>query len=288
MDDARFLIVGANGQLGRALKERFPHAAATDRDELDITDWQSVSEYDWSAVDVILNAASFTNVDGAQSPEGRQAAWQVNAVAVSYLSRIATEKDKTLVHVSTDYVFDGSKEPHREDEPFTPLGVYGQTKAAGDIAASMTPKHYILRATWVIGEGHNFARIMMGLAAKNISPSVVMDQVGRLTFAHRLVDAIEHLLKTKAAFGTYNSTNGGEPASWADIARAIFSDLGRNDLTITDTTTAEYFKDKPQASPRPLKSIMDLSKIEGTGLRLYDWRDDLHAYIQAELAKSKE
>jgi len=282
MDSSRFLILGANGQLGTALHERYPQARATDRNELDITDEQSVANFDWSSVDVILNAAAFTNVDGAETPEGREAAWQVNAVAVGHLARAATQHNITLVHLSTEYVFDGTKDPHTEAEHPTPLGVYAQSKAAGDIAAATTPQHYILRTSWVIGEGHNFVRIMMGLAEKNISPKVVSDQVGRLTFTGTLVDAIDHLLKTKAEPGTYNVSNDGDPASWADITRAIFKALKRDDLTVTDTTTEAYFQDKPQAAPRPLRSIMDLSKIKATGLQLRDWHDDLGTYISQQ------
>lgn len=288
MNDARFLIVGAYGQLGKALQATYPNAIAVDRDTFDMTDWEMIKNYDWSKVDVIINAAAYTNVDGAESPEGREAAWKVNAVAVSYLSRIATEHDKILVHISSDYVFDGTKEPHTEDEAFTPLGVYGQTKAAGDIAAAMTPKHYILRATWVIGDGHNFIRIMVGLAEKNISPKVVNDQIGRLTFTSQLIAIIDHALTKQLPYGTYNATNGGEPASWAEITRAIFTELGRDDLTVTDVSTADYFADKPEASPRPLKSSMDLSKLQATGLNVEDWRTALHEYIQAEQAKPKE
>jgi dTDP-4-dehydrorhamnose 3,5-epimerase len=192
------------------------------------------------------------------------------------------------VHVSTDYVFNGTKTPHTEDEPLTPLGVYGQSKAAGDIAASLTPKHYILRTSWVIGDGPNFVRIMTGLAAKNISPKVVSDQIGRLTFTDTLVNAVDHLLTNKVEFGTYNLSNDGTPASWAEISQAIFKELGRDDLAVTPVTTEEYFAGKPNIAPRPLKSELDLSKIKSTGLKLNDWRDDLHAYIQNEQSKPKE
>ncbi|HSX07908.1 MAG TPA: NAD(P)-dependent oxidoreductase [Candidatus Saccharimonadales bacterium] len=288
MDATRFLIIGAAGQLGLALGERFPDAIKTDRGELDITDWESVKNFDWSRVDVILNAAAYTNVDGAETPEGRKAAWQVNATATGYLAKIASEHNITLVHVSTDYVFDGTAAPHTETEAFSPLGVYAQSKAAGDIAASVAPKYYVLRTSWVIGEGNNFVRTMIGLAAKNVSPTVVSDQIGRLTFTVQLVDAVEHLLKIQAEYGTYNVSNGGDPASWADITRTIFSELGRTDLTVTDTTTAEYFKSKPGgAAPRPLQSALDLSKIQATGLSLSDWRTDLHSYIISETKKEQ-
>lgn len=288
MDEPQILIIGANGQLGKALQAKYPKAKAVDRDTFDMTDWDMLSKYDWSGVDVILNAAAYTNVDGAQAPEGRQAAWKINATGAGYLSKIATQHDITLVHVSSEYVFDGTKTPHTEDEPFTPLGVYAQTKAAGDIAVSIAPKHYIVRTSWLIGDGPNFVRTMMGLAAKNISPSVVGDQIGRLTFTDTLVDAIHHLLQTKSAYGTYNVSNDGQPASWADITRTIFKELGRDDLQVTDTTTEDYFANKPESAPRPKQSAMDLDKIKGTGLALRDWHDDLHQYIQAEQAKAKE
>lgn len=288
MDESRILIVGAYGQLGKALQAKYPKAIAVDRDTFDMTDWKVVADYDWSKVDVILNAAAYTNVDGAETDEGRPLAWKINAVGPSYLSKVAAEHDITLVHVSSDYVFDGTKNPHTEDESVVPLGVYGQAKAAGDIAVGVSPKHYILRTTWLIGDGPNFVRIMMGLAEKNISPSVVKDQIGRLTFTSTLVSAIDHLLTTKAAFGTYNLTDDGEPASWADITRTIFKEIGRDDLTVTDVSTKEYFKSKPNVAPRPLLSIMDLTKVKGTGLKLPDWHDNLHNYIKDEQAKPKE
>ncbi|MGH7158042.1 MAG: SDR family oxidoreductase [Candidatus Saccharimonadales bacterium] len=288
MDESRFLIVGAYGQLGKALQAKYPKAKAVDRDNFDMTDWDMLSNYDWSTVDVILNAAVFANVDGAETTEGRETAWKVNAAGPSYLSKIATKHNLTLVHVSTDYVFDGTKAPHLESESYTPLGVYAQSKAAGDIASAMTEKHYIARISWLIGDGPNFVRTMMGLAAKNISPTVVADQVGRLTFADSLADAIDHLLRTKAAYGIYNASSDGKPASWADITREIFTALGRNDLTVTDTSTEEYFASKSNISPRPKGSALDLSKIKATGLKLQDWHEELKTYIKAEQAKPEE
>ncbi len=279
MNTSRILILGAGGQLGKALRECFPQALAADRTALDITSEQSVRQFDWSTVDIIINAAAYTNVDGAQTAEGREAAWKTNGTAVGYLAAAAHDQDKILVHISSEYVFDGTKSPHAEDEAFTPLGVYAQSKAAGDIAAATTPKHYILRTSWVIGDGNNFVRTMIGLAGRDISPSVVADQIGRLTFTTTLTAAIQHLLDTAAPYGTYNVSDDGDPVSWADVTRAIFTELGRDDLTVTDTATAEYFAGKPDVSPRPLRSTMDLTKIKATGLTLPDWRADLHIYI---------
>jgi dTDP-4-dehydrorhamnose reductase len=288
MDESRTLIIGAAGQLGRALQARFPKAIATDHEELDITNRQSVEAFDWSQVDLILNAAAYTNVDGAETPEGREAAWLVNGTAVAYLTTAASIHNLTLIHLSTEYVFDGTKSPHRENEPLTPLGVYAQSKAAGDLAASIAPKHYILRTSWVIGEGKNFVRTMMNLADKSISPTVVGDQVGRLTFTETLVDAMVHLLQTSAAYGTYNVSNEGSSASWAEITRTIFNELGRDDLTVTEATTADYFANKPGTAPRPLQSEMNLDKIKAAGFTPRDWRDDLHEYIEHEQATAKE
>jgi dTDP-4-dehydrorhamnose 3,5-epimerase/reductase len=283
MDDSSIFIAGANGQFGRALQVQYPGARSADINELDITDAASVAAYDWSNIKLIFNAAAYTNVDGAETAEGTVSAWQVNATAVGNLVRAALEHDLTLVHVSTDYVFDGTQAPHAEQEPFSPLSVYGQSKAAGDIAVSLAPKHYILRTSWVIGEGKNFVRTMLGLGQKGVSPTVVADQVGRLTFTDELVRAIDHLLTTQAPYGTYNVSNDGEPASWAEITRAIFQ-AANFDLTVTDTTTAEYYADKDNIAPRPLQSSFDLTKIKSTGLTLSDWHDALQTYVQKELS----
>jgi dTDP-4-dehydrorhamnose reductase len=282
MSDSEILIIGANGQLGLALQEKYPNAKAVDSNQLDITDTKAVQDFDWSGVATILNAAAYTNVDGAETAEGRVAAWKVNATGVRNLAEAAIRHDLTLVHISSDYVFDGTQENHKDTESFSPLSVYGQSKAAGDVAASLVPKHYILRATWVIGEGKNFVRTMLSLGQKTIAPTVVADQVGRLTFTSELVRIVDHLLATKAVYGTYNTTNDGEPASWANITREIFK-LGGYDLTVTDTTTTEYYAGKEGVAPRPLNSSMDLEKLQQTGFQSRDWHDDLEDYVTREL-----
>lgn len=285
MDDSTFLIVGANGQLGRALRSRYPDARAVDTEELDITDARAVNNYDWGGITIIFNAAAYTNVDGAETPEGKKIAQAVNTDGVANLAKAAAEHDITLVHISTEYVFDGTKSPHMEDEPASPLSEYGKSKAAGDVEAAKAAKHYIVRVSWLIGDGKNFVRTMLGLGKKGVSPAVVADQVGRLTFAGELVRGINHLLAVKAPFGVYNITGSGQPASWADVTRVIFQDAGLTDLTVTDTTTAEYFADKPEAAKRPLESTLSLDKIEATGFEPTDWRDDLTQYIKKELAQ---
>ncbi len=285
MDSSKFLIIGSRGQLGLALQSQYPDAKAVDSDELDITDQEAVESFDWSNITHILNAAAYTNVDGAESAEGRVAAWAVNALAVSNLARVATVHDLVLLHISSDYVFDGTKDSHTENEAFSPLSVYGASKAAGDIACATTPKHYILRTSWVIGEGKNFVRTMVGVAEKNISPTVVADQIGRLTFTSELVRTIDHLLSSSQLSGTYNVSNGGSPASWADITRQIFEFLGRTDLSVTDASTVDYFAGKEGIAPRPLQSSLDLTKIQSTGFVPKDWVEDLKSYLEKEQTK---
>ncbi len=282
MDDSKFLIVGANGQLGKALTAQYPQATAVDRAALDISDKSALEAFDWSNITHILNAAAYTNVDGAETNEGRVAAWAINATAVANLTTIANRHGLTLVHISSDYVFDGTNTPHTEAEPLSPLSVYGASKAAGDVAAGLTPKHYIVRTSWVIGEGKNFVQTMVGLAQKDISPTVVHDQIGRLTFTSELVKAIDHLLASESPFGTYNVSNEGESASWADITREIFSQLGKDNLTVTNTTTKEYFAQKEGIAPRPLESSLDLSKIQSTGFTSTDWKTDLLNYVKGD------
>lgn len=279
MDNSKIFIVGANGQLGLALQKQYPGAQKADINELDITNRESVLGFDWSNITHILNAAAFTNVDGAESAEGRGVSWKVNATAVGYLTEVARKHNIILVHISSDYVFDGTKDPHTETEDLSPLSVYGASKAAGDLLVGQLEKHYILRTSWVIGEGHNFVRTMVGLAEKNISPSVVDDQVGRLTFTSQLVAAIDHLLSSNSPYGTYNISNEGPSASWAEITRLIFQELGRTDLTVTDVSTAEYYAGKEGIAPRPLQSTLDLSKIKTTGLVPTSWQDELKTYV---------
>lgn len=279
-NEEQILITGANGQLGTALRKKYPKAQFADITELDITDVQSVNNYDWSKIATIINAAAFTNVDGAETPEGRKVAWKVNAQAVANLAKIAQQKDITLIHVSSDYVFDGTTiGPHTEEENFTPLSVYGASKAAGDLAVSTLPKYYIIRTAWVIGEGKNFVRTMLSLAEKKISPTVVSDQIGRLTFTSELVRAINHLISSDSPYGTYNVTNSGPLNSWAEITRQIFALAKVEDLVVTDITTEKYFIGQENIAPRPLNSDMSLQKIHATGFKSTDWQEDLEKYI---------
>jgi dTDP-4-dehydrorhamnose 3,5-epimerase len=284
MNNQQILITGGSGQLGLALQKQFPGAIPTDSAELDITDRAAVENFDWDNIRIIINAAAYTNVDGAETPEGKALAEKINVEGVKNLADMATQHDLTLIHLSSDYVFDGTKENHLETEGFHPLSVYGQTKADADTyIMANTPKYYILRTSWLIGEGKNFVRTMLELGAKGISPKVVNDQSGRLTFTSELVRIIAYLLEKQAPYGVYNASNDGPVKSWYEITRDIFQIAGYTQA-VTGITTAEYFIGKENIAHRPTHSDFDLDKLHAIGLQSTDWETELADYIQTHLA----
>lgn len=277
------LVLGANGQVGRALRAEYrddPTVEFVTRDEVDLAgDLETARR--WQDYDTVINAAAYTAVDAAETPSGRADAWAVNVTGVAALARIATAHGLSLVHLSSDYVFDGTSDaPYREDDPIAPLGVYGQTKAAGDQIVATVPRHYILRTSWVIGDGHNFVRTMASLAERGVDPSVVDDQFGRLTFTSELARAIRHLTTTGAPYGTYNVTGSGPALSWADIARRVFELTGHDPARITGVSTDTYFASATSAvAPRPRNSVLDTQKLESTGFKPEAADDSLSRYL---------
>ncbi|HEY5784808.1 MAG TPA: bifunctional dTDP-4-dehydrorhamnose 3,5-epimerase family protein/NAD(P)-dependent oxidoreductase [Microlunatus sp.] len=279
MRPPRRLVLGAGGQLGRALLAAWPDATGLTRAELDLSDGAAVAAFDFSDYGVVVNAAAYTAVDAAETPAGRRDAWATNVTAVGALAHAAREHRMTLIHVSSDYVFDGTVEVHGEDEPFSPLGVYGQTKAAGDAVVATVPRHYLLRTSWVIGEGRNFVATMASLADRGIAPSVVADQFGRLTFTDEIVAAIDHLLAVDAPYGTYNLSNGGPVTTWAEVAKAVYAGRGQDPARVTEVTAEAYGRGKDLA-PRPQHSALDLAKITATGFVARPAADRLTTYLR--------
>jgi dTDP-4-dehydrorhamnose reductase/dTDP-4-dehydrorhamnose 3,5-epimerase len=272
------LIIGASGQLGRALIKAIPGAVAISRATLDLASPDSVVGFDFRPYGLVINAAAYTAVDAAETEDGRREAWAVNVSGVAALVEAARRHRFTVIHISSDYVFDGTEVLHTETEPFSPLGVYGQTKAAGDTLVASLPAHYVLRTSWLIGDGHNFVRTMASLADRGVSPEVVNDQFGRLTFTTEIGRAIMHLLDVEAPYGTYNLSNDGDAMTWADIARAVFQVRGRDAASVRNVTTAEYAAGKPLA-PRPEHSVLNLDKIISSGFRPADAMTQLQAYL---------
>ncbi len=284
METDRFFITGAGGQLGRELAKHYPDATAKTSGEMDITNLDQLKNYDWSRFSVLINAAAYTKVDEAEAENGEILARAVNADGAKNLAEIARENDLVLVHISTDYVFDGLQQVHREDEPFNPLNVYGETKAEGDETVTTLNKHYILRTSWVIGDGKNFIQTMLDLGKQGRELNIVSDQIGRPTFTDELVRVIDFILRHQVEYGTYNVSNDGRPVSWADLARQAFILAGIDTSKIHDITTAEYFADKASSAKRPLNSTFDLSKLKATGYTPKDWEDNLKDYLLTTLS----
>lgn len=283
MKSRRTLVIGGNGQVGRALAALLEDEPGHDfpaRSELDLCHPQQLSGIDWSGYETVINAAAYTQVDLAESESGRADAWETNVAAVAALARTCLEHGITLVHISSDYVFDGRKPLYGEADRVCPLGVYGQTKAAGDSLVQLLPKHYIVRTSWVIGDGKNFVGTMERLARSGADPVVVNDQVGRLSFAQDIAAGIMHLLKTKAPYGTYNLSNDGAPVSWARIAKEVFALTGHAAERIRESSTADYFAGRSDMAPRPAHSSLALDKIKATGFQPADQFERLKSYLE--------
>ena len=302
MAPKRTLVTGCDGQLGRAVRALAEERGVDkdfdfcDVDAFDMSDPGAYSKYDWPLYGTVINCGAYTAVDRAETPEGRAAAWRANAMGPALLARTCAEHGITLVHVSSDYVFDGVRELHDEGEPFSPLSVYGQTKAAGDIAVAGCPRHYIARSSWVVGDGRNFVRTMKGLSDRCADPgdvldrvAVVDDQLGRLTFTRDMAEGIFHLLGYReggaepgapAPYGTYDLTGSGPVESWAQIAARVFDLANGNGGAVAPVSTAGYYAGaEGPIAPRPVHSALDLAKIEGSGYSPRDWTESLAEYV---------
>ena len=272
----KILVTGAHGQLGRALQKLWEEKTADffTRTEFDVTD---IPALDFSRYRAVVNCAAYNDVNGAE--HDRAAAWAVNADAPANLARIANEHDLTLVHVSSDYIFDGTREVHTEDEPASPLSAYGASKAAGDTAAQTARKHYVIRTSWVFGDGANFMDTMATLAEKGAQPKVVHDQRGRPTWAEDLAKGIAHLLETEAPSGVYNLTSDGDAVGRDEIAMAVFIGMGKDPSDVHPVSTAQYAEIAGPEARRPAESTLDLAKIQATGFAPTNWRAALAVYL---------
>ncbi|WP_242139321.1 dTDP-4-dehydrorhamnose reductase [Sphingomonas sp. TREG-RG-20F-R18-01] len=276
------LIVGAGGQLGHALLATAPEGVeivTCDQDTVDITDAQRVAAFvAESDPDVIFNAAAYTAVDKAESDAERAQA--VNADAVGFLAAAARAAQAKLVHVSTDFVFDGAaRHPYAPDAAPAPLGVYGRTKLAGERAAG--PDALVVRTAWLYGPvGGNFVRTMLRLMQAHPQVRVVADQIGCPTYAPALAAAL-WAMAGQDATGVYHFSDGGE-ASWFDFAVAIQEEAMARGLfdtavPIIPITTAEY----PTPAQRPAYSVLDCRATYALlGHPATPWRENLHIMIE--------
>lgn len=272
----RYLIAGAGGMLGADLQHVLAgrEVTALARGDLDITDATAVRDA-VTGHDVVINAAAYTKVDEAETDEA--SAFAVNATGAGILADAAAANGARLVHVSTDYVFDGAgTHPYSEATPRDPLGAYGRTKAAGEELVLAHPYVYLVRTAWLYGEhGPNFAQTMLRLAGERDTVSVVTDQIGQPTWSRDLASAIVRLLDAGAPFGVYHGTNSGE-ASWFDFARAIFEDSGLDPDRVLPTDSSSFTR----PAPRPGYSVLGHAAWDAAGLPApRPWRDALRAAI---------
>jgi dTDP-4-dehydrorhamnose reductase len=280
----RVLLLGASGQLGTEIVRARPPEGWTiiagARDAFDLAQPEALAE----AVlqlrpDAIINAAAYTAVDKAETES--ELAHKLNHHAPSHLAAAAHKIGAPIVHVSTDYVFDGTKPtPYVETDPISPINVYGHSKALGEWAVlDRCARAAVLRTSWVYSpHGANFVKTMLRLGETRDDISVVADQVGRPTaaadLAHACLLMTRHLLQSDwSATGLFHYAGGGE-ATWAEFAEAIFAGAaqrGRRRANVTPITTAQY----PTAARRPANSRLDTSKIEALGVATRPWRDAL-------------
>ncbi len=289
------LVVGRAGQVARALVEESAATGvalvALGRPDLDLVDAASID----AAVDkltpwLVINAAAYTAVDQAESDEA--AAFALNAEGAGMLAACAAKAGLPMLHLSTDYVFDGAKPaPYVETDPTAPLGVYGRSKLAGEVAvAQANPAHLILRTAWVYSAfGKNFAKTMLRVAETRTELGVVQDQIGNPTSAHDIAVALLKLAETIAAkpqqsWGTYHLTARGD-ASWADFAAEIFDVSAKHGgpvAAVKRITTEDY----PTPTRRPANSRLDCARLEKTfGVRLPHWKDSTRTCIERLVAE---
>ncbi len=279
----KILVTGANGQLGRAIQASIASSsdlyAFTDIEELDITDPKATLEHiKRGEYDVVVNCAAYTNVEEAE--EQTALADRINRQAVENLARASLESSATLIHISTDYVFDGKAHtPYREDAATAPIGIYGKTKLAGErLLEASGCKHIIIRTSWLYSQwGANFVLRMLKLTAQRDSLKVIFDQVGTPTYAMDLAKAIVEIVSHDQLdkVGLYHYSNEGL-CSWYDFALQICSDSG-NSCTIEPIRSEEY----PSKVERPHYSVLDKTKFkESFGIEIPHWKSSLQKLIE--------
>lgn len=272
------LVIGSTGQLARHLRELMPNAVFWSRTDADLTDPAALEGKALAArPDLIINAAAYTAVDRAESEP--EIAWRVNADAPAALARAASKLDAPFIHVSTDYVFNGSgADPYSETDPVGPLGTYGATKLGGELAVrTIHPKHWILRTSWVFSEfGANFVKTMLRLAREREELNVVADQRGRPTYAGDIAAAIVGLAREPASvpYGIHHAT-GGSAVSWHEFATEIIERAHKVGLiakkpAIHPIPTTSY----PTPAKRPLNSVLTPSSSL-TRIARFDWESGL-------------
>lgn len=279
----QILVTGCNGQLGNELQQLASKYEDiqfhfTDKEELDITDRKEVYSFiERHAISVVINCAAFTAVDKAESEP--ELCDLLNHVAPGYLAEAVASIGGTMIHVSTDYVFDGTScTPYREEDTPNPQTVYGRTKLAGEESVIRScPGSMVIRTAWLYSTfGNNFVKTMIRLGKERDSLGVVFDQIGTPTYARDLAQAILTAVEKGIVPGVYHFTNEGV-CSWFDFTRAIHRLEGIDDCQVRPIHTDEY----PVPAKRPHYSVLDKSKIRKTyGIDIRWWEDALKECVK--------
>ena len=285
----KILVLGSKGQLGRCLNDQLAiidhEVVYTSRGQMDIAEFEvTKAQMLGISPDIVINATAYTAVDKAE--EERQAADRINHLAVANISNICNQLDCWLIHVSTDYVFDGNSEvPYKEDNPTNPQGIYGDSKLKGEVAIEASGcKYLIIRTAWVYSEyGNNFLKTMLRLGADRDQLSIVGDQIGCPTYAQDIAKTIVSILSCLDSKGSSSGIYhycGDEPCSWYGFAQAIFLEAEVRGLKIPSYVRSITTADYPTPAVRPAYSVLDCSKIESCfDVTRSNWRDGIKIVI---------
>ena len=286
----KILITGANGMLANSVKKRLANGnelICTDVSELDITDLEAVKKMVSEVKpEYIINCAAYTAVDKAE--DNYDLAEKINADGPRNLAIASKKENAVLIHISTDYVFDGDLDVSKayvEDDEVGPVTVYGKTKLHGEQGVQEnTDKYYIFRTAWLYGEGNNFVRTMLKLGPTKDELNVVSDQHGSPTYAEDLANIIAEAIEKKIPYGIYHTTNQ-EFTTWYEFTKRIF-ELANIDCKVNPVSTEKYIEImKIKQAKRPKNSQLSKDKILAQGINIPTWEDGLKRYLEVELHK---
>jgi dTDP-4-dehydrorhamnose reductase len=278
----KILITGANGLLGHELSSLLKDHTLIllSHSQLDISDSESVNkQIDSSSPDIIINSAAYTQVDACET--NYDLAFQSNAIGPKNLAIKCKQLGIPLIHISTDYVFEGNEKknsPLVENDKLGPKTVYGKTKLEGEkMVQENCEKYFILRTAWLYGEGKNFVKTMLSLSKKNNELKVVNDQIGSPTYAKDLAKAIKEIIEKKSdKYGIYHVTNKGE-VSWYEFAKKIF-EIKNIEIKVNPCTSEEF----PRPAPRPHYSVLSNQKWIDAGFTpMRDYEEALNEYLNS-------
>ena len=276
------IVIFGSGQVSKALQVQFPTARVITRANFDFGEATESQLEDLIPFgSIVVNAAAFTKVDLAETKGGFDEAMKINFVFPRKLALASKNKSATLIHYSSDYVFTGdASEPYTETDSPNPRTRYGISKYLGDLSVEACPHAYIVRTSWVYGDGPNFMTVILGLARQGRPLEVVDDQLGRPTSAEQIAKFTDHLLATHQDFGVFNFTGSGDAATWYQVASVALAAAEIDRPNLVPVTSEQFAKGKTVAD-RPKYSLLDLKKVNRTGFTPEDWKLGVQKYTKS-------